>query len=287
MKMTILKQETLSAMYCKIYGVGMDEEGLARVSEHFSDDEVRVLGDVICLWEARGVKEKIALVAKRLQEVPPSMRLRRVYEMVMNGCDAVTRTVMALNAGFVSVENYEEVLRDMAEQEADEEAAREAGLLPDEYAELMMAGQAAGDYEEGLRQEIIEEGKSYYAEKQDEYDRAAFCAGKGDTAYYCRLYEITHGRKLTAEEFAEDREREVLDGDLPLQREILADFAREEAQLQQTVICAYVEQYGNLSDEFYYRLGRYVIENAGYISAERGERLREEALECERLAVGA
>lgn len=287
MKITVLEQETLSAMYCKIYGVEMDAGELAKVPENPTEDEIRILKDVARLWEVRGVKDKLALIAKLLKEVSPSTRCRRAYEMVVNGCDPTTRAIMALNAGCVNVENYEAVLREMAQQEADDEAAREAGLSADEYAELMLAGQSAEEYEDGRRREIIEEGKSYYADKQDDYDRAARFAAEGNTAYYCRLYEITHGRELTPEEFAEDREREALDQDLPLNSEVYADFARVEAGIEQTLLWSYAERYGNLSDEFFYHLGQYAIESAGYISAERGEDQRAEALERERLAARA
>lgn len=275
MEMTIIEHEMLSAMLCKMKGIEMGQGDLADVPEELTEDEMRVLRYAADLWEVQGVNEKLALVAARLRETPAAERCRCAYEMIMNGCDRTTRTIFAKNAGYISVENYETVLRELAEQEADEAAAYENGLTLDDYAALMQANEAAAAFDESRRREIIEEGKSFYDDRQEDYERALHLADGDDVAYYCRLYELTHFRNLTLEETAADREME--NSDLPLQCEIFADFAREEARAEQELLSDYAERYGHFTDEFFYRLGRYAVESAGYISAEQGERQREEA----------
>lgn len=218
----------------------------------------------------------MALVAAWLRKTLAAERCRLAYEMIMNGCDQTTRTILAKNADYISVKNYESVLREMAEKEA----AHKVGLAL--CAALMQTNEAAAVFDESRRQEIIEESKSFYGDRQEDYERALHLAGGNDVAYYCRLYELMHFRNLTLEELAAGREME--NSDLPMQREIFADFAREETRVEQELFSEYEERYRHFTDEFYYRLGCYAIESAGYISAERGERLREEILFQERLS---
>lgn len=286
MKITILDQETLCALYCPIAGVNMEKEDLAPLPKDPSEDLKRVTLDVAYLWGAESVDEKLAVISERLTDASPLQYARRFYELVMNGCDEMTRTALAKNAGFIDVENYMEDLREMAEQEQMRENAQKEGVSVTEYAAMLEARQAADEFESNRRQEIVNEGKSYYEDILDDFERAKNFAAETSTMYYYQLYVIKHGRSaLTQEEILEDQKREAEGLGAPLYCELLADIARVETEELRKVLSSIEEKCGGQNEAFFYELGRYAIENIGYVSAEKAEEMHAEYLE--RQALGA
>lgn len=286
MKITILDQETLCALYCPIAGVEMDAEDLAPLPEDPSEDLKRVTLDVAYLWGAESVDEKLAVISERLMDVSPEQYARRLYELVMNGCDEGTRTVLAKNSGFAAVDNYIEDLRMMAEQEELQENAQKEGMSAIEYAAMLEARQAADEFDSNRKQEIINEGKSYYEDILDDFERAKNFATETSTMYYYQLYVIKHGRSaLTQDEILEDQKREAEGLGEPLHCELFADIARIEAEELQKVLSSIEEKCGGQNDAFFYELGKFAMENSGYVSAEKAELMHAEYLE--RQALGA
>lgn len=285
MKITILDQETLCALYCPIAGVEMDAEDLAPLPEEPTEDLKRVTLDVAYLWGAESVDEKLAVISERLMDVSPLQYGRRLYELVMNGCDEMTRTVLAKNAGFTDVDNYIEDLRMTAEQEELRENAQKEGMSVIEYAAMLEARQAADEFETNRRQEIVNEGKSYYEDIMNDFERAKSFAAETSTMYYYQLYVIKHGRSaLTQDEILEDQKRETEGLGAPLYCELFADIARIETEELQRVLSSIEEKCGGKNDAFFYELGIYAIENIGYISEEKADLMHKEYLERQALS---
>lgn len=285
MKITILDQETLCALYCPIAGVEMDAEDLAPLPEEPTEDLKRVTLDVAYLWGAESVDEKLAVISKRLMDVSPLQYARRLYELVMNGCDEMTRTVLAKNAGFVDVDNYIDDLRMAAEQEELQENAQKEGMSAIEYAAMLEARQAADEFDSNRRQEIINEGKSYYEDIMNDFERAKSFAAEISMMYYYQLYVIKHGRSpLTQGEILEDQKREAEGLGEPLHCELFADIARIETEELQRVLSSIEEKCGGKNDAFFYELGIHAIENIGYISEEKADLMHKEYLERQALS---
>ncbi|MDR1702579.1 MAG: hypothetical protein LBR56_07370 [Sporomusaceae bacterium] len=314
MKTTVLNPEELCAMYCQYFNVETPEATTAAPGA-LSIDELRALEDFAYLREAHNIEDKIERFAYLLNNTEPGKRCRRAYEMIMNACDTKEQAVFAKNSGLMNTENYLNMLQGEAEREADVETAHLEGFSLDDYlqmaaafgkkdnftaeektvleksktentalVDLAAALRAAEEVAENRRRDVIEEGKSFYAEKIAEYAQAASAAPEGGMRYYFKLYEIMNG-PLTRAEILEDQIREAENPDLPLNREIFAELAQEAVEQDQEIFRSYGAKYGEQSDEFFYHLGQYATAG-GYISAERIERERREILAGRNLGSG-